>query len=172
MPQWPDAEIPSPELVGAWITLGTLWTDRVPLWAAHWLASGYGGESLTELAGRSGASYEIHDLLPAALSECGVAVATPPITAQDRERASAMVAFVAVARLQTGSGAAERWVVQKVHEIAEPFFHGHVTSLPLGRLVGLDDEWASGSGWSDAELCAVVRRACREQMRAATVDRA
>ena len=44
----PDTGIPSPELVAAWLELDTLPTERVPLWAAHWLTAGYDGVTLAE----------------------------------------------------------------------------------------------------------------------------
>ena len=76
MSDWPaDAEagIPSPELVAAWLELDTLPTERVPLWAAHWLAAGHDGEALAEIAGLHGDDpHDVRDLLPSALAECGV----------------------------------------------------------------------------------------------------
>jgi hypothetical protein len=36
-----EPEIPSPQLVAARLTLDTLPTERIPLWAAHWIAAGY-----------------------------------------------------------------------------------------------------------------------------------
>ena len=57
MHDWPvdDAsEVPIPKLVAAWFVLDTLPTERVPLWASHWIAGGHDGESLRSLAGVSG----------------------------------------------------------------------------------------------------------------------
>ena len=44
---WPfqaDDWIPSPELVAVWAKLGMIPSERVPLWAAHWLVAGHDGE--------------------------------------------------------------------------------------------------------------------------------
>ncbi|HEU0101278.1 MAG TPA: hypothetical protein VFR07_03080 [Mycobacteriales bacterium] len=63
---------PSPELVAAWAALGILRFERVPLWAACWLADGLDGEALGELAGLSGADVQaVRELLPRALAELG-----------------------------------------------------------------------------------------------------
>ncbi len=171
MHDWPadPDEIPSPRLVAAWLILGTLPTERVPLWAAHWLAAGYDGQALAELAGLHGDDpHEVRDLLGPALAECGAS--TPgggQAAAGERERAAAMVAFTAIARLQISGRAGERWVVDKVVEIAEPYFHDSITSLPLGQLFALDDEWGAGWGRTDEQLRAVVRQACIAQLDAA-----
>lgn len=37
------ADTPSPTLVAAWLVLGMLPTERVPLWAAYWLTNGHDG---------------------------------------------------------------------------------------------------------------------------------
>ena len=78
-----------------------------------------------------------------------------------------MVAFTAIARLQVSGRASERWVVDKVVQITEPSFKPSITSLPLGQLFALDDEWGAGWGRTDEQLRAVVRQACAEQLRAA-----
>lgn len=85
----------------------------------------------------------------------------------ERERAAAMVAFTAIARLQVSGRASERWVIGKVAEIVEPDFRDSIISLPLGRLYVLDDEWGVGWGRSDEQLRAVVRQACIAQLDAA-----
>ena len=171
MHDWPsetDGEIPSPPLVAAWLSLGTLPTERVPLWAAHWLAAGYDGEALAELAGLHGDDpHEVRDILGPALAECGVTTPDIETAAQLRQRAAAMIAFNALAKLYLNGGASERWVVDKVVEIAEPYAHDSITSLPLGELYFIDDEWSAGWGRTDEQLRAVVRRACHEQLRAA-----
>jgi hypothetical protein len=78
-----------------------------------------------------------------------------------------MVAFTAIARLQVSGLAGERWVVDKVVEIAEPYLHDFIISLPLGQLFALDDEWGVGWGRPDEQLRAVVRQACIAQLDAA-----
>jgi hypothetical protein len=171
MHDWPadPSEIPSPQLVAAWLTLDAVPTERIPLWAAHWIAAGYDGQVLDELAGLHGDDpHEIRDLLPAALAECGIS--TPSEPSLEGERAAAMVAFTAIARLQASGRARERWVVDKVVQIAESFlFDRAITSLPLGQLFSLDDEWGAGWGRTDEELRAAVRQACAQQLEAARV---
>ena len=44
-------ETPTPGLVAAWLVMGTLRAESVPMWAANWLVQGYDGMSLAELAG-------------------------------------------------------------------------------------------------------------------------
>jgi hypothetical protein len=51
--EWPfpdSSGVPSPRIVAAWTQLGLLRTEKVPLWAAHWLVAGYDGEHLVALA--------------------------------------------------------------------------------------------------------------------------
>ena len=170
MHDWPadPAEVPSPQLVAAWLTLDTLPTERIPLWAAHWIAAGYDGLAVAELAGMHGDDpHDVRDLLPAALAECGVS--TPEDPSEDHERAAAMVAFTAIARLQASGRASERWVVDKVVEVTQPHFKPSVTSLPLGQIFALDDEWGTGWGRGNEQLRAAVRQACAQQLEAARV---
>jgi hypothetical protein len=168
MHDWPadPGEIPSPQLVAAWLTLDILPTERIPLWAAHWIAGGYDGPTLAELAGLHGDDPRgVRDLLPAALAECGVSTSAEP--SEDQERAAAMIAFTAIARLQASGHASERWVVGKVVQISQPFFKPSITSLPLGQLFALDDEWGAGWGRTTEQLRAAVRQACAQQLEAA-----
>jgi hypothetical protein len=80
-----------------------------------------------------------------------------------------MVAFTAIARLQVSGRAGERWVIDKVAEIAMagPYFTESIPSLPLGQVAALDDEWGAGWGRTDEQLRAIVRQACIEQLNAA-----
>jgi hypothetical protein len=174
MHDWPadPGEIPSPELVAAWLILDTLPTERIPVWAAHWIAAGYDGQALAELAGLHGDDpHEVRDVLPDALAECGVTAQADP--SEQQERAAAMVAFTAIARLQVSRGASERWVVDKVVQIVRPyferFFKPSITSLPLAQLYALDDEWGRGGARTDEQLRAVVRQACARQLDAARI---
>lgn len=167
MSDWPaehPTEVPTPRLVHAWLVLDTLPTERVPVWAAHWIADGCDGESLRQLAGLHGDDpHVVRDLLDDALRECGIE--RPDIsTSASVKVAAAMEAFTAVAKLQVAGRASERWVVSKVYEIVEPEFDQAITDLPLGRLYSLEDEWW---GRADDKLCEAVRRACREQLDAA-----
>jgi hypothetical protein len=170
MHDWPAGpdEVPSPQLVAAWLILDTLPSERIPLWAAHWIAAGYDGQALAELAGLHGDDpREVRDLLPDALAECGVSAPADP--SEEHERAAAMVAFTAIARLQASGRVSERWVVGKVVQITEPYFKPSVISLPLGQLFAFDDEWGAGWGRTDEQLRAVVRQACAEQLDAARI---
>jgi hypothetical protein len=170
MHDWPadPGEIPSPQLVAAWLILDILPTERIPLWAAHWIAAGYDGQALAELAGLHGDDpHEVRDLLPDALAECGVS--TPADPSGEHERAAAIVAFTAIARLQASGHASERWIIDKVIQIAEPYFDRTIISLPLGRLYALDDEWGAGWGRTDDQLKAIVRQACAQQLDAARI---
>jgi hypothetical protein len=78
MTDWPcrfDAGIPTPETAAARTRLGLLPTERVPMWAAHWIVAGYDGESLVLLAGLHGDDpFDVRDALSGALRDCGVAV--------------------------------------------------------------------------------------------------
>lgn len=78
-----------------------------------------------------------------------------------------MTAFTAAARLMADGLATERWLVGKVYEIAEPWFDESVTSLPLGSLYLLEEEWDADWGRATEQLRSLVRRACREQLEAA-----
>ena len=67
--------MPSPQIVAAWTQLGLLPTEKVPLWAAHWLVAGYDGECLVSLAGLHGDDpHDVRDVLPGALLDCGVTI--------------------------------------------------------------------------------------------------
>jgi hypothetical protein len=170
MHDWPvpeSAGVPSPTLVAAWLTLDTLATERIPLFAAHWLASGYDRHALAELAGLDGDDpHDVRDVLADALADCRVTIPTS-------DAAAAMTAFSGLARLQVEGRAGERWIVDKVTEIvARSGYSAGVLALPLGSLFGLDDEWSAGWGRSDRELAAVVREACREQLRVAGTKQA
>src|SRR5262249_11152123 len=141
----------------------------VPLWAAHWIVAGHDGDHLAELAGLHGDDpREVRDLLPAALVECDVPAADLTATTRNRRRAAAMTAIPALARLLAAGRASERWVADKAVEIAAPDYDEEVLTLPLGHLVGLEDEWAAGWGRTDEELRNLVRQRCREQLRAAS----
>lgn len=166
MHDWPavsSGEIPSPQLVAAWVTLGMMPTERVPLWAAHWLVNGYDGHALRTLASFSGTDpYEVHDTLPDALADC----ATP---IPDSDSAAAQVAFTKLARMHADGIAGERWIVDKVDEIlARSGYANSVIGLPLGQLYGLSDEWGAGWGRTAHQLRATVQQACTAQLAAST----
>ena len=91
---YPDGdEVPSPEAVAAWIHLGQLRPERVPLRAAHWLVGGYDGEHLVHLAGLHGDDpREVRDALPSALRDCGVQM-------PESDVAAAEIVFTQLARM-------------------------------------------------------------------------
>jgi hypothetical protein len=87
-------EVPSPLQVASWERLGVLPTDKVPLWAAYWIAGGHDGEALIYLAGLHGDDpHDVHDALPQALRDCGVKMPDPGTGA-------AAAAFTDLARLE------------------------------------------------------------------------
>lgn len=164
-----DDQVPSPELVAAWDALNCLAPERVPLWAAHWLAQGKDGASLRSLAGMSGNDpHEVREVLAEALREAGVDGPAPDdLEAVKRgwERSRVALVYRDVARLCLEGLAAARWVVDKVNEIVEDEnYDDWVMGQPLGRLFGMDDAWGAPWSASDPELDEVVRTACREQI--------
>jgi hypothetical protein len=154
-------DVPSPLLVASWERLGLLPTDKVPLWAAYWIAGGHDGEALIHLAGLHGDDpYEVHDALPQTLMDCDVEM-------PDSDAAAAAVAFIDIARLHVSGLAGPQWVAQKVDQIvARSGYSASVMDLPLGRLYCIDDEWGAGWGRTIDELAATIRQACEEQLRA------
>lgn len=144
MTDWPFPDsggVPSPQIVAAWTQLGLLPTEKVPLWAAHWLVAGYDGECLVSLAGLHGDDpHDVRDVLPGALLDCGVAMPNSDV-------AAASVSFTHLAHLHARE----------------------VIDLPLGRLYYIADEWGAGWGRTDQELAVIVREACDEQLRNGSV---
>lgn len=158
-PPDPQAGVPPPALVAAWLVLGTVRADRVPLWAAHWLASGRDGEALAALAGLDGGDpHDVRDLLPAALAECGVVT---PDVASAVERT-----HTALARLHLDGVIGAHLVVRGVLDVVESTDGPAAVEPPMGELYLLDDEWEAGWGRTRDELSAVVRAACLAQLRA------
>src|SRR5215813_10771190 len=159
-PPAPSAEIPSSQLVAAWAKLNMLPAEQLPLRAAHWLTAANDGPALRELAALSAKDdpRDIRDLLPDALADCGIAI-------PDSATAAAQVAFTNLARLHAEGHATERWVLAKTWEIIDRSGHdSSVISLPLGQILGLDNEWDAGWGWTTQELRAEVRKACAAQL--------
>jgi hypothetical protein len=153
---------PTPRIVAAWTVLGIVASERVPWWAAQWLADSHDGPALRELAGLNGTDARaVHDLLPDALAETGVQLPTT-LTA------SAGEAFRFTAELHETGYAGERWVAHQVEQIvAQSDYDPEVLALPLGHLYGLDDEWEAGWGRTTEELSAEVRKRCAEQLHSA-----
>jgi hypothetical protein len=159
--RWPGGVTPAPDLVAAWLVLDRVPVERVPWWAAEWLADDRDGPALRELAGLgANDSYIIRDLLPSALAQAG---ATMP---GDRVMA-ASIWFAHVARLYIDGRVEERWVAHLIDDIvrASDFDHS-VYGLPLGALYGIGDAWDGGWGPSEPELRTMIQAACHEQVEA------
>jgi hypothetical protein len=158
-PAVPSGAIPSPKLVAAWVALGRVPPERVPHWAAHWLAGGYDGEALLTLAGFSGADpHEVHDALPDALADCGTPI-------PDSDQAAAQIDFTHLARMHAEGNAGERWITEKVNEILDrDGYPPSAIALPLGQLYELADEWGADWGRSEQQLTTEVRDACAAQL--------
>jgi len=147
-------------VVAALLALDQLPAERVPWWAAAWLADGIGASATAEIAGLNGRDPRaVRDLLPAVLGELNVPV---PGTAS----AAATLAFSHLARLCLRGVASPYWVVQKVEEIVICNDGGatEIIALPLGQLYGLTDEWGRGWGRTREALSALVRAACVSQL--------
>lgn len=159
---------PSPRLVASWLVVGHLPTERVPLWAAHWLAEGMDGPALRELAGLHGDNpHDVRDVLPQALEEAGVLL---PESGSDAERAafreaSIDVVYRWIAETFIAGRAGPRWVVDKVCEVVANNEYGNASmSGPMGALWQIDDEWDMGWGRGNDELVREINAACLAQI--------
>lgn len=154
----PDS-VPSPLLVAAWERLGVLRPERVPLWAAYWIADGYDGEQLVHLAGlHSDDPCDVHEALPSAIQDCGVPW-------PESDVAAATVAFTHLARMHLAGQAEALWVAQKVEEVVlNSGYSEGVIALPLGQVYGITDAWGAGWGGTDEQLAEAVRVACEDQL--------
>lgn len=159
---------PTPRLVAAWLQVGHLPTERVPHWAAQWLADGCDGPSLRALAGLHGDDpHDVRDLLPQALAEVGV---TLPQRGSDAEEAafreaSIDVTYRWVAQTFLAGRASPRWVVDRVYEIVSNNNYDHAsTAGPMGPLWQIDDEWDMGWGRGNEELVREITSACEAQI--------
>jgi hypothetical protein len=162
VPVWPSPDedsVPSPVLVAAWARLNMLPTEKVPLWAAYWIAAGQDGEHIVHLAGLHGDDpHDVHDALPGALEDCGVPW-------PDSDAAAATVAFTHLARVYLDGQAVALWIAQKVDEmLARSGYSESVMALPLGKLFCIADEWGAGWGRTKEQHAAVVHEACEEQL--------
>ena len=158
---------PSPRLVAAWLLVGHLPTEQVPLWAAHWLADGLDGEALRALAGLHGDDpHDVRDLLPAALAEVGVVLpetGNATATVAFRE-ASIEVLYRWVAETFLAGRAGPRWVVDKVYEVvANNNYDDASMAGPMGALWLIDDEWDMGWGRGSKALVRDITAACEAQ---------
>lgn len=150
--------VPTPDLVAAWHTLDVLPSERVPLWAAHWLADGHDGHALRTLAGLDGRDPRAaRDLLSEVLPEVGASLPSPETAAN--------TAYTDLARRYLDGLVSERWVVAKAEELAiTSEYAEEICGPPLGSLHTLDDEWNAGWGRNPSELAAIVHTTCLEQL--------
>jgi hypothetical protein len=151
-------EVPSPALVAAWERLGLQRPELVPMWAAWWLADGFDGIGLRELAGLSGHDpRDVHDLLPAALADIGVALPS--------ELDACAVALDALANEVLAGTRTELDAVEVIERIVDSMWPSReILKEPLGSIYGIDDEWGTGWGRTIPELRAAVQDACRRQV--------
>lgn len=153
-----------PELVAVWAKLGLIPSERVPLWAAHWLVAGYDGEHVVHLAGLHGDdSREVNDALPDALLDCGVAL-------PESEAAAVAVVYTDLARMHLDGKAGALWVCQQVDRLLSGFPPNDLMSLPLSRLYDVDCEWDGGWGRTVEQLTTFVRQVCEEQVSEGSVN--
>ncbi|MGF6881379.1 hypothetical protein ABIA39_001259 [Nocardia sp. GAS34] len=126
-----ESRTPAPGTVAAWLRLGTAPSERVPWWAAQWLADGHDGPALRELAGLNGREPRtVRDLLPAALAEAGVEL-TMTLSAAASE------AFGLIAELHLTGQASALWVAQQVEQIVfHADYDAEVQMLPLAISTG------------------------------------
>jgi hypothetical protein len=157
-----DDPPPRPALAAAPFALGDAPIERLPWWAAAWIADGLDGEALVELAGLSAQDRDaIRDLFPVAMDQLSIPL---PSTAV----ASAVLVFDDLARRFLSGTAAPQWVVQRVGDVVWRCNDSpEVLALPLGRLYrALDDRWLVDAIVPQAELGLLVRRACVQQLHA------
>ncbi|MEV7548712.1 hypothetical protein AB0N89_03715 [Amycolatopsis sp. NPDC089917] len=164
MRDWParrPGEIPSPKLVAAWIALGMAPTERIPLWAAHWLVDGHDGPDLRTLASLGGTdSHEVHDVVREALADCHTFI-------PDSVTAAARTAFTYLARLHADGLVSEAWIVDEVDGILiQTGYPESVIDLHLGKVSYCFDEWGESWGRPTHLLEAEVRKACAAQLAA------
>jgi hypothetical protein len=144
--------------VAAEYVLGSLDTERVPWYAADWLAEGYDGTSLRELAGLDDTEpRRIADLLPAALAEMKVSMPTPGEAADEW--------FDRVATRLLDRQISEREASQVTSAFVSWNLHiDEIWRTPFTDLHIMVDEWDQPWGRSNAELAAEVRQLCTHHL--------
>lgn len=155
---WPDDDesIPGPLLVAAWNRLEMRPAPALPRWAAHWLAAGWDGPALADLAGRAPGDGSAAELLPAALLDCGI----PPLDLT----AAADIGSTAVAMLLVSGRRDERDTLDAVSHLLSHATDGSGSpvDVPLQRMRDLDGEWRRGRPAD--EIRRLVRVMCVEQV--------
>ncbi|MEO6081586.1 MAG: hypothetical protein ABIQ18_00575 [Umezawaea sp.] len=150
-------DVPAPSLVSAMVEVGLAPWERIPLWAAHWLADGHDGDALRTLAGLSGRdSNEVHDVVAEALAECGA-----PLTG-DLVAAVGVVFTEMARRYVLGADRAVLGVVGRV--LYHSGFPAAVWEMPLAGLCTLLDDWDYEWGQPRDEIRVLVREACAAQL--------
>lgn len=154
-----DQGIPPLDLVGALFLLGGLPEERLPWFAAQWLADGHDGPALLELACLDGTDLQpVRELLPEAMAEL-----QPPMPATIPSAAETM--FRHIAHMHLAGQGDERWVARKVEEVhLLTAYRSDVIALPLGQLYDVADCWDEDWGPSLEELKATVYGRCTQQL--------
>jgi hypothetical protein len=146
-------------LVSALVEVGIAPSERIPLWAAHWLVDGHDGDALRTLAGLSGKdSNDVHDVVADALDECGA-----PLT-EDVVAAVGFVFTETARRYAPGTDRAVLGVVDRVLYL--PDVPRAVWEMPLAGLHTLLYEWDCDHCRPTEEIRVLVRQACAEQLTA------
>ncbi|MDX6744981.1 hypothetical protein [Actinocorallia sp. A-T 12471] len=134
------------------------YVERLPWWAAQWLADGFDGTAVRELAGLDASDpHEIHDLIPGAFKDMAIPIPTSLDAAQ--------TVFHNIARRFTTGTLNERDVAREVQQIC--MLNGHPASfaqLPLGELDTVHDEWEGPYGRPPTELKALIHQKCTEHL--------
>ncbi|APU14678.1 MULTISPECIES: hypothetical protein [Actinoalloteichus] len=145
--------------MAAWWVLDLLAAERVPWWAAEWLAQGHDGPCLRELAGLGAQdTRQTRDLLPAVFAELSIRPPQTVITAAE-------VCFGYLARLCLEGRADERWVAGIVDQVlCSADFADEVYEQPLAGAFGVDEAWDDGWAGPTSELRVLVRDACAAQL--------
>lgn len=150
----------TPQAVAAEYALGNADIERVPWYAAEWLARGHDGPALRELAGLDHRDpLLVRELLPHALAEIGMAVPS-------RADAADLWMTRLVQRLLDGE-IDERTVSEEVSAfVSWNLDLDELWQSPFADLHVLVDEWDQGWGRGNHELVTVVRRLCVDHLRA------
>ncbi|MCO1575268.1 hypothetical protein M8C13_05780 [Crossiella sp. SN42] len=151
-------ETPGPELAAAAVRLGVAPLERLPLWAAHWLAEDRDGPDLRILAGMSGQDVEeVRSVLPWALAQAGAP--EPELSA------AARVVFTAVARRCADGIDGEEQVLLAVERICRATgYADEVLTAPLAQVLAVEGEWHHPGGRERAVLRAEIQAAVKAQL--------
>jgi hypothetical protein len=148
-----------PFAVAAEYALGNADIERVPWYAADWLADGYDGPALRELAGLNQTDPQlIRELQPIALGEMGVRIPAPAEAVQ--------VWLTRLARRLLDGEIVERMVIEQASAfVSWNYDVDEIWDTPLADFHVLVDEWDQGWGRGNAAVAAAVRQLCVDQVR-------